>query len=458
MRSKKIFTNEHKRRKEFDRKIITNKMVSLLLVIVLVLGFTPTQTILTVSAKKPKTKSHAYVVMDANSGETIYTSKPNKKIYPASTVKIMTAIVALDHMKTTKKIKFGKKMRRYVMTSDIAHLGLKNGSTYTVNNYLHMLLLCSDADSAAALAVGCSGSVKAFAKEMNKKAKELGMQHTSFDNPIGLDKGNGYKKTYTTAADFAKLARYAMSYSTIRSIVAKKKYKVPKAKGRASFTVYNTNGFYRYISYDQKKYQVIGLKTGTTTAAGHVLITVAKDKDGHEIICAFFGKSSAFQMYEDIKNLMDYTFAEQRKGRLVLSKGCWDCRFRESEQLVRQYVDDGMLTGSRFYPDDLVEGTDVTAWVNTIFADVKSESIVLNPMIQDKNKPVTWNADSLDSVNGKDVAEWFSEQFPECNLQESGVIISEELLDQNHFYTREEILLFLERVKQWMMTSNDISN
>ena len=160
MRSKIKFANEHKCQKNDNRKYginitnIKNKTVSLLLVMVLVLGFIPTTPILTVSAKRPKTKSHAYVVMDANSGVELYTSKSTKKIYPASTVKIMTAVVALDHMKTTKKIKFNKKMRKYVLTSDIAHLGLKNGSTYTVNNYLHMLLRCSDADSALALALG----------------------------------------------------------------------------------------------------------------------------------------------------------------------------------------------------------------------------------------------------------------------------------------------------------------
>ena len=315
------------------------------------------------------------MVMDAHSGKKLYASKANKKIYPASTVKVMTAVVALDNLKKTKKIKFTKAMRKQVNGAEIAHLGLKVGASYTVEAYLHMMLMCSDADSAIALAVGAGGSTTAFVNKMNEKAEIIGMKKTSFDNPIGLDIGNGYSKTYTTASDFTKLARYAMSYETIRDIVAKDTYKVPKTSKSKSFTIHNTNAFYSVSEYASNKFEVIGLKTGTTKAAGHVLIAVAQDDEGHEVICSFFGKSTDKRKYQDIKKLLNYTFTQYNKGKITLAKGFWDTRYQSSEKWIRKYATEDILEGEdgRFYPKEKVTQMDFADWANAI-ADTELET------------------------------------------------------------------------------------
>lgn len=302
------------------------------------------------AASIPSVSAHAYVIMDASTGKVLYSYHADQKLYPASTVKLMTALVVLDRCSLSKKITVTKKMLRAV-PAGAAKAGLKAGSSYTVYSLLHMLLLPSAADAAIVLAQGSYGSTKAFVAAMNRKAKSLSMTYSSFDNPIGLDIGNNYHKTYATAREFANLARYAMSKPTIRAIVSKPSYVVPSSKSTKAFTIRNTNQFLSSVSYNKNLYQMVGGKTGTTNAAGCVLITTAKDKNGHEIICAFFGNSTHSKMYSDMKALIDYTFKQGKKGNLNWKKCYWDVRYRDSEARIRTYYTNGLLpVADRFYP------------------------------------------------------------------------------------------------------------
>lgn len=318
------------------------------------------------AASAPKVSAHAYVIMDANTGKILYSQNPNKRIYPASTVKLISALVVLDRCSPSKTIKITKKMLRQV-PSDSSVAGLKAGNSYSVSALLHMLLLPSAGDAAIALAYGSYGSQKAFVTAMNKKAKKLSLSHTSFDNPIGLDIGNHYYKTYTTASDFSKLARYAMANSTIRTIVSKPSYTVPKTKHTPAFTIKNTNQFLTGFSYNKNLYQVIGGKTGTTKAAGCVLITSAVDKNGHEVICAFFGNQDHEKMYSDIRKLLNYTFRQGKAGNVPWKKGFWDVRYRSSESVIRNYYNKGKIpVSTRFYPTKQASQTVLVSLINQI--------------------------------------------------------------------------------------------
>ena len=322
---------------------------AILLVLICTINiFSPTEEIN--AASVPSVNCHAYVIMDANTGKVLLSKNASNKIYPASTVKLMTALVALDKCKTTKKVTITSSMLKQI-PSGVAKIGLKAGDAYTVSDLLHMLLLPSAADAAIALACTSCGSTKKFVTAMNQKAKKLNLAYTSFDNPIGLDIGNNYNKTYTTANSFATLTRYAMSNKTIRTIVAKKSYKVPKAKHTKAFTIKNTNLFLSTETYNTSLYEIIGSKTGTTRAAGSVLTTTAIDNSGHEVICAFFGNSTHDQMYKDIKMLLNYTFKQAKNGKLTLKKGFWDTRFRDTNTLIRSYYNkDKISVAKRFYP------------------------------------------------------------------------------------------------------------
>lgn len=342
-----------------------NKLCCMVLILACTISlFTPTKNLN--AASIPSVNCHAYVIMDANNGKVICSKNASKKIYPASTVKLMTALVVLDKCKTSKKVTITASMLKQIPPG-CSNAGLKAGNTYTVSNLLHMLLLPSAADAAVVLSCTSYGSTGKFVKAMNKKATALKLTNTSFDNPIGLDIGDNYKKTYTTAKDFAILTRYAMANSTIRSIVAKASYKVPKAKYSKSFVIKNTNLFLSNVSYDTSLYEIIGSKTGTTNAAGSVLTTTAIDHKGHEVICAFFGNGTRDQMYKDIKQLLNYTFNQWNAGSLSLKKGFWDTRFRSTDSLIRSYYNkDKIPVAYRFYPTKKDNQKNTLSLINAI--------------------------------------------------------------------------------------------
>lgn len=306
----------------------------------------------------------AYVVMDANTGEILYNKNATKKLYPASTVKILSSLVVLDHKKLTDRIVYTKAMKKKCAKTGASNLHLRVGTAYQVKDYLHMLLLASDANSAFALAIGVGGSVSKFSKMMKEKAKEIGMKGSSFDNPVGLDKGSGYKKTYGTAKDFTILARVGISNATIRGIVAKSKYRVPKTGKSRAFTVKTTNLFYRGVKYNKKQYQIIGLKTGTTRASGYTFIAVARDSQGREVISTVFGAKSGVARFTMNRKLLDYTFNMANKKAITLSPGFWDTRYCKESEIIRKYADVGILSmpaNGKFNPDKNVS---ITAFVS----------------------------------------------------------------------------------------------
>lgn len=282
------------------------RILALICILALAISCLPAEA----QAAGPKVQAHAYYMIDAGTGEKILSKNANKKIYPASTVKLMTALVVLEHADETDQYTYTKKLKKKI-PGDASALNLRTGRRYTVNQYLHMLLIVSDAASATTLAYGSAGSLQRFVTWMNEKAEELEMDHTSFDNPIGLDVGSGYNKTYTTAADFIKVSKAAMENSTIRSIVAKKKYRVSPVGVKKSFVIKNTNAFYRRYKkmVKGKRYEIIGSKTGTTRAAGHCLVCTARDAKGREVICAFYGRGDYKRLYKDVRKLMDYAYA-----------------------------------------------------------------------------------------------------------------------------------------------------
>lgn len=339
----------------------------------LVTSLIPTDTVEAASA--PSVSAHAYVIMDANSGAILLSKSANKKIYPASTVKLMTALVTLDHCSMDKKVKVTSSMLKKVPYGT-SKAGIKAGGTYSVNTLLHMLLLPSGADAAIVLSYASCGSVTSFVKDMNKKAQSLNLEHTSFDNPIGLDIGNNYHKTYTTAKDMANLARFASCNANIRTIISKGSYKVPKTSHSKSYIIRNTNRFLSYMSYNRSLFQIIGGKTGTTRAAGAVLITSAKDKNGHEVICAFFGNRNHNKTYSDINKLLNYTFKQGKANKLAWKKGYWDTRYRKSNTLIMNYYNLGKLSVSeRFYPTSTSTQKTLLSLINTI-ANTNYKSLV----------------------------------------------------------------------------------
>ncbi|MCR4716272.1 MAG: serine hydrolase [Lachnospiraceae bacterium] len=343
-----------------------NKIITALLVFIIAFE---SVSIDIVKAKLPTVNAKSYVIMDASNENVIYKKNPNMRIYPASTTKILTAMCVLDELDLDKKIKFTSNMQKVSGSFDIAHIYIPIGTVYTVKEYLYMMLMASDASSAAALAIGSSGSISAFSKKMNKKVKELGLKNSKFDNPIGLDIGNNYNNIYSTAKDFAILSRKAMSYPTIRKIARTKSYKVAKSNKKASFKVNNTNLFLHYYDYDKTSYTVIGLKTGYTNAAKYCMVVIGRDTNNHELIASYFGASNNSLRYSGIRDLLNYSFKRVKNGKLKLKIDFWDTRYSEQASLIRKYAYKGVLKANadgRFYPNRKVTAKQFSNYIKKI--------------------------------------------------------------------------------------------
>lgn len=304
--------------KEYREKKYGKIIITALAVICLLLPFKGEAKV-----KAPKMQCHAYAVMDAGSGEVLFGQEENKVIYPASTAKLMTAIVCVENGDTHAKIKTKSKIVDGT-TYGTYSLGLASGVKFTFNDLLHMSLLSSAADATDTLAAAVFGSKKACADAMTAKAVEMGLTQTSFDNPVGSDIGAGFDRTYSTAAEMAKVCRYAMSIPMIRSAVAKAHYQVTSGQ---DLQVNTTNWFLRGMAYyDRDNYKIIGSKSGTTNAAGNVFIATAVDEEGHEVICAYFGNVSKESTFTSIRKLLDYTFEKAKKGKIELTPSNYDVR------------------------------------------------------------------------------------------------------------------------------------
>lgn len=269
------------------------------------------------AAEVPQVQTPYYAVMDAGSGEVIFSKNADIPLYPASSVKLVTAMTVLDAAPPDKVIVITEEMLQHI-PEDAATLKLCAGGEYYVYELLQMLLISSAADAAQALAEGCFQSAEECVMKMNEKAALLGLTQTHFDNVIGLDIGNAYTQTFTTANEFVQLCRYAMSYDIIRQIVASPVYAIGERTNNPAFEGKSTNCFYSTAPYSNELYHVIGSKTGKTNAAGNVLITTATNGT-YEIICVSFNNETRDMAYSETRKALDYTFSLSNTGQIQLT-------------------------------------------------------------------------------------------------------------------------------------------
>lgn len=219
--------------------------------------------VLPVDACAVSTSASSAILMDADSGRILYAHNENARMLIASTTKIMTALVAIEHGRLSDLITVSKEATLVEGTS----MYLKEGEQLTLETLLYGLLLSSGNDAALAVAEGVAGSVGGFVDLMNEKAAQLGMTESSFANPNGLD-AEGH---YSTALDMARLACAAMNNNTLMRIASTKSVVVG---GR---TMNNHNRLLNTVD------GCIGLKTGYTRAAGRTLVTCA-ERNGQRLV------------------------------------------------------------------------------------------------------------------------------------------------------------------------------
>ncbi len=231
------------------------------------------------------------IIMEKNSGQIFYGKAMDTKRANASTTKIMTAILALENKKWNSKVKISKN----AVKTPFRDLKYKVNDKARMRDLLHAALILSDNGSATALAEHVSGSKKAFASKMNKKAKALGCTNTHFINPHGLD----HKKHYSTARDLAVISQYALKNKNFRSIIKKKKYTFRTLRKHKKYTVKTTNKLLGQVK------GLSGIKTGTTERAGCCFVGAYNHK-GKTYITVVLGSKNTNSRWADTKTLIRY--------------------------------------------------------------------------------------------------------------------------------------------------------
>jgi D-alanyl-D-alanine carboxypeptidase (penicillin-binding protein 5/6) len=207
------------------------------------------------------------VAMDAYTGELLYSKNPDQLLYPASTTKILTALLVIEAGDLDRLVTVAPEDTRVEPSS----LELRAGEQYTRRQMLYGLMLKSANDVAMALARDNAGSVAEFGKKMTARAHQLGALSSQFTNPHGLHD----PAHRSTARDLAIISRAAMEQPLFRSIVSTPAYEWRNPRG--TYALANKNRLLRDFP------GCTGLKTGYTRAAGQVLVSAAL-REGREVI------------------------------------------------------------------------------------------------------------------------------------------------------------------------------
>ena len=260
------------------------------------------------------TNSDSIILIDAKTGNILYSKNAYEKKYPASTTKLMTAILTLENCKLTDVVTVSHNAI-FSVPVGYSHASLQEGEQLTVEQLLNVLLIPSANDAAFALAEHIAGSVDEFSTMMNNKAKELGCLNTHFVNPNGIHNNDHY----STAYDLALIGQYAMKFDDIMRIAKISQYTLPKTnKYDRTDRIFNaTNGL---ITKNDEYYypSATGLKTGYTDKSGYCIVATA-EKNGVELLEVVLGSESISDRYEDCIKLFDYGFENYSNQNLVSS-------------------------------------------------------------------------------------------------------------------------------------------
>lgn len=254
------------------------------------------------------------ILIDADTGRILYEKDAYKTAYPASTTKILTAILALENCDIYDEVTASYAAIMSVPVGG-SHAAIQVGETLTVKELLQALLICSGNDAANILAEHIGGSMESFATMMNTRAKELGCQNTNFVNSSGLHDDNHY----TTAYDLAILYKYATdNFPEFNEIVATIRFRLPITDKYSTDDRFYLNSNQLIVpnsSNSAKNYYypyATGGKTGFTTQSKNCLVAGAS-KDGVNLIAVILGavQDSAGVSYRftDAKNLFEYGFS-----------------------------------------------------------------------------------------------------------------------------------------------------
>ena len=289
---------------------MSKKIYLIIGIIIFILIFILKTSIYYTLTEQPEISADAAILIDSSSEKVLYSKNENQKMYPASTTKILTAILTIENCNLNDVVTVPYEAISSI-TSGYSVAALQTGEQLTVEQLLQVMLVHSANDAANVLAFHVSGSIENFANLMNNKVSELGLTNTHFTNPSGMHDENHY----TTAHDLAIIMKYCMKNDTFRSLSSLKYCTIP-ATNKYDVRVFNTTN--ELLIYDNRdvssnyyyKYAIAG-KTGYTTQAKNCLVSVAK-KENLELICVVLSAgiypNNVSAKFVDTKSIFDYGY------------------------------------------------------------------------------------------------------------------------------------------------------
>lgn len=250
-----------------------------------------------VNESEVEVRAKSAVLMDASTGQVLYSFNENEKLYPASVTKIMPLLLFMEAL-DSGKIALEDKVTASVTAAGKggSQIWLKEGETMTVDELLRATAIASANDACTALGEHIAGSETGFVKMMNDRAKELGMVNTNFVNCSGLD--DDTTEHLTTAYDIALMSKELLSHERIKTYTTV--WMDSLRNGETQLV--NTNKLVRFYS------GTTGLKTGTTTKAGYCL-SASAERDGLHLIAVVMGAENSNDRFEGAKAMLNWGFA-----------------------------------------------------------------------------------------------------------------------------------------------------
>ncbi|MGD0621023.1 MAG: D-alanyl-D-alanine carboxypeptidase family protein [Thermacetogeniaceae bacterium] len=255
----------------------------------------------------PGVSARAAVLMDYQTGHVLYSYMASKRLAPASTTKVITALLGLDMGRAGEVVTVSP----YASGTEGTSLYLRPGESFDLRDLIKGALVNSGNDAAVAIGEHIAGTESAFASLMTYKAKTIGALQSNFMNPHGLDN----PRHYCTAYDLALITRYALSEQFFRQFVQTRDDVIYEQKTHTPVNLRNTNQL--LWSNKNSGIRVIGVKTGTTSNAGQCLVAAA-EKDGQVLITVVLDSADR---YADTRQLLQYGYEECRWYKLPKGKG-----------------------------------------------------------------------------------------------------------------------------------------
>ena len=278
----------------------------------------------------PEVTADAWILYDDTYGVVLASSNADEERAMASTTKIMTAMVAFENSTPDQTVVVSQR------AADVgeAEVPLVVGEEIEIGALTTGLLVRSANDAAIAVAEGVAGSVEAFVDLMNAKAEELGLQHTHFANPHGLDQAGHY----TSAADLLTMALAAMDLPEFSRAVGAHVYRFPADPTGEFRVVQNTN----FLLWDYEG--AIGVKTGYTFQAGRALVGAA-DRNGRRLYSVVLGSDGASDHFSDTEALLDYGFESFGVVPLIIEGETYGTQRSGDVQIIRKCLAEGAQHG-----------------------------------------------------------------------------------------------------------------